>query len=154
MTRKESYLLGFKIIVDLLDLITYVFTLFLSYELISRSILKFQLDYLLNQNITIIKRLLISSRVSNSFETLNSNIKINSSIRNILSKSTKLRSNKVSIYFLVNRSINTILIHTISANSNIVQGKRNKRIRANFKVKSNSSSRLSDVLAKEINLLL
>ena len=82
------------------------------------------------------------------------NIKINSLIRNILSELTKLRSNKILIYFLINRSINTILIYTISTNSNIVQGKRNKRIRANFKVKSNSSSRLSDILAKEINLLL
>ena len=58
------------------------------------------------------------------------------------------------IYFLIDRNINTILIYIISTNSNIVQEKRNKRIRANFKIKSNSSSRFSDVLAKEISLLL
>ena len=82
------------------------------------------------------------------------NIEINSLIRNILSESTKLRSSKILVYFLIDRNINTILIHIISTNSNIVQGKRNKRIRANFKVESNSSSRLSDVLAKGISLLL
>ena len=81
--------------------------------MISRSILEIQLDYLLDQNITIIKRLLISNRVSNSSKTLNLNIKINSLIRNILSKLTKLRSSKILIYFLIDRNINTILIYII-----------------------------------------